>query len=217
MTDVLIRPASGTIAFTNQNSKALVMSGSGGVEASLEISGSTNGQLLSVTDSAAGTLFAVTDPVSQLPLLEVIDDQRVLFYGPMVGKTYADWLTFGDWSTTATTKFLAFEELNENTSGAVVYYNFRIAPCDGKLVKALLFSNVSTPGNTVMSPYLNQVASAEYTSAAVNINGTNTVWEFDLGNTPFQKKDRVYIEVNPTGNLDDVQAVIIVVLNWRTL
>lgn len=212
MTDILITPITGTVDFTNNSGEVLRMSGSGDPQATLELS-APSGTIASFKDSFEDAYFSINDQ-SELAVFEVLSDNRVKFFGPLIGKTYDNWDPRGDHVTT-TEQFLPWTYFLEDTSPGTPGF-VKIAPVDGKFIKAFV-NTENAAGNTTLKLYIDQSASEDFTSATVNIGGTNTSEEFDLGDTPFIQGDRLYITAQSAVGPGEIRIVVIVELNWRTL
>lgn len=210
MTDILIIPITGTIDFTNNAGEVLRMSGSGDPQGQLELSG-PSGSIASFKDSFEDVYFAVTDQ-SQLPVFEVLSDNRVKFFGPLVGKVYQStnhvFLAGGTGLV-----YIPINSTAENATITTLQVGW-LAPADGELVEVYARSTIAAD-STIIGFHTNDNTSAIETDT-VNMNATGKSFVFSFSSAVFLKGDKLHISFDPTNNPSVVHITCRWLHNWRT-
>lgn len=211
MTDILIIPITGTIDFTNNAGEVMRMSGSGDPQAELQLSGSS-GSIASFKDSFEDTLFSVTDQ-SQLPLFEVLPDQRIKAYGPIVAKTYQ--CTFHNYHTTDGGQDYIPINLTTESGNIADNQTGWMAPTDGELVEVIAYAE-NAAGSTQIEFYTNENTTPIETET-VDMVGAKVPYVFSFSISTFSKGDTLHVSMDPANTGGSTRIVCTWLFNWRTL
>lgn len=209
MTDILIIPITGTIDFTNNAGEVMRMSGSGDPQSELQLSGSS-GSIAAFKDSFEDTLFSVTDQ-SQLPLFEVLPDQRIKAYGPIVAKTYHP--TFHNFTPTTSAVFIPISSEGETSVITNVSVGW-LAPTDGELIEVIA-RGTGAADSTIIGFHTNDNGTAIETDT-VDMAGAGVSYVFSFSSSTFQKGDKLHVKFDAATNPTTIWLVCRWVFNWRT-